>query len=80
MLWYVTMYKNIIVLRAKHIGSLGRVKLELCQCTRDLKDLGVRRKGALRPAPHYCSCQPPSTDMRGPTMARGFYLELVSAA
>lgn len=30
MLWYVTMYKNIIVLRAKHIGSLGRMKLELC--------------------------------------------------
>ncbi len=29
-LWYVTMYKNIIVLRAKHIGSLGRMKLELC--------------------------------------------------
>lgn len=78
MLWYVTMHKSIIVLRAKHPGSLGRVKPE--QCTRDLKDLGVRRKGALRPAPHYRSCQPSSTDMRGPTVAWGFYLELVSAA
>lgn len=53
----------------------------MCQCSRDLKDLGVRRKGAPRPpAPRYCSCQPPSTDMRGPTMAQGFNLELVSAA
>lgn len=47
---------------------------------RDLMDLGVRRKGALWPAPHYRSCQPPSTDMRGPAVAWGYYLELVSAA
>lgn len=52
----------------------------VCQCSRDLKDLGVRQKGALRSAPHYCSCQIPSTDIRGPTVARGFYLELDSAA
>lgn len=45
----------------------------VCQCSRDLKDLGVRRKGALRPAPHYRSCQPPSTDIRGPTV-RGVLL------
>lgn len=28
-LWYVTLYKNIIVLRATYIESLGRLKLEL---------------------------------------------------
>lgn len=28
-LWYVTMYKNIIVLRASYIGSLRRLKLDL---------------------------------------------------
>lgn len=44
----------------------------VCQCIRDLKDLGVRRKGAPRPAPHYRSCQPLSTVMRGPTVAWGF--------
>lgn len=49
-----------------------------CQCSRE--DLEVRRKGALSPAPHYRSCQPPSTNMRGPTVAWGLYLELVSAA
>lgn len=30
MLRYVTIYKDVIVLRAKHIRILGRVKLELC--------------------------------------------------
>lgn len=29
----------------------------VCQCITGPKDSGVRRKGALRPAPHYHSCQ-----------------------
>lgn len=75
------MYKNIIVLRAKHIVSLGRVKLELCVGVLEtLRIWGSDEKVLWGLPPHYRSCHPPSTHMRGPTLAWGFYLELVSAA
>lgn len=67
-LWYVTLYKNIIVLGATYIGSLGRLKLDLHVRVAE-RIWRSDEKGALSPAPHYRSCQPPSTNMRGPTVA-----------
>lgn len=78
-LWYVTLYKNIIVLGATYIGSLGRLKLDLHVRVAE-RIWRSDEKGALSPAPHYRSCQPPSTNMRGPTVAWGPYWALVSAA